>query len=132
MNTTSQTIDRLYAAIAERDVAGIARTLTPDAVLHVPGRHPLAGRYTGPAEILGFLAGTGAAAGDGETVEVLDVLVGHEHAAAYVRSRARRGDAELDNLTLHLMRTTAGAVAEIWFHNRDQEHVDAFWGGAYR
>jgi hypothetical protein len=39
----------------------------------------------------------------------------------------RAGHADLDNFTLHLLRIESGRIAEIWFHNRNQPAVDAFW-----
>ena len=36
--------------------------------------------------------------------------------------------AALDNSTVHLARVESGRIAEIWFHNFDQQAVDAFWG----
>lgn len=56
------------------------------------------------------------------------MLVGEHHVAVYCRIRGRRpGRADLQNETLHLYRIEDGKVAEIWFHNRDQTAVDAFW-----
>ncbi|GAA1861609.1 hypothetical protein GCM10009836_47240 [Pseudonocardia ailaonensis] len=58
--------------------------------------------------------------------EVLDVLGGRDHAAVYCRVQAPG----FDNFSVHLLRIVDGRVAEAWFHNRDQAHVDAFWAAA--
>ena len=48
---------------------------------------------------------------------------------AYVRVTAQRdGRAPLVNYTIHLFRLgDDDRIAEIWFHNREQAPVDAFW-----
>jgi ketosteroid isomerase-like protein len=103
--------------------------LSDDVVLHVPGRHQLAGDYRGPQGVAQFAAASRAVAVDGEQTEVVDVLEGHTFVAALCRVQARRpGNVALDNSTLHLARVESGRIAEIWFHNFDQHAVDAFWG----
>jgi uncharacterized protein len=124
----TDTVTRLYGALGGGDAARLAAALAPDVALHVPGRHHLAGTHRGPAAVLEFLTATGSATDGGEDVELLDVMGGREHVAVYARSRARRAGAVLDNPTVHLLRVDGGRVAEIWFHNRDQRAVDAFWG----
>jgi hypothetical protein len=64
----------------------------------------------------------------GEHIEVLDVLEGSDHAAAYLRVTAERaGKAPLDNTTVHLLRLVEGRVAEVWLHNWDNTAVNEFW-----
>lgn len=120
---TSAIARRLYAAAAS-DPATLVDLLAPDVVLHDPGSHPNGGAHRGRDAVLRFLAASGTA---GARMEVLDVMGGEHHASAYVHVRARHGDAVLDNPTVHLMRIVDSRVAEFWFHNRDQSHVDAFW-----
>ena len=102
--------------------------LAVDATLHVPGAQPLAGDHVGLEAILNFMVATTATTDGGERIELIDALVGDDHAAAYVRVMAdRAGRASLDNFTVHLMRTINGLITDIWFHNRDHAAVDAFW-----
>jgi hypothetical protein len=64
----------------------------------------------------------------GEHIDVIDVLEGTDHAAAYLRvTAARTGKAPLDNTTVHLLRLVEGRVAEVWLHNWDNGTVDEFW-----
>lgn len=86
------------------------------------------GRSRGSRRPRRFLAETGAKTDDGEHLELLDALVGNDHAALYFRiTAARQGRPPLDNLTLHLVRLENGQIAEIWFHNFDGAAVAAFW-----
>ena len=119
---------RLRAAQEAGDRQAVAELVTTDVVLHVPGDHRTSGDYEG---LEGLFAFADASAATGATIvarEVLDVLEGQHHVAVYARIRGRRPDRDdLENLTLHLYRVEGGRVAEIWFHNRDQAAVDAFW-----
>ncbi|WP_219416649.1 nuclear transport factor 2 family protein [Pseudonocardia nigra] len=130
--TAAENVRRIYQGLDTGDAAELTAALTPDAVLHVPGNHPLSGRYDGPDAILGFLAASRSAAASGEHIEVLEVLTGHKHVAVYARSRAERGGAVLDNPTVHLLRMVGDRIAEVWFHNREQQPVDTFWSGGVR
>ncbi|MGK2949099.1 MAG: nuclear transport factor 2 family protein [Acidimicrobiales bacterium] len=119
---------RLYSAVNEGDALGAAALLHPDVVLHVPGEQPLAGDHIGAQGVLAFLTATSEAAERTEQVEVVDVLSGQHHAAAYCLATGRRSDrVELENRTVHLFRIDEGRIVEAWFHNWDQAAVDAFW-----
>lgn len=118
---------QLRAALESGDLATARGLLHDDVSLHVPGSHPTAGEYGGLQGILDFYEAS-AATGARTTRDVVDVLEGVDHVAVYVLVTGRRPDREaLENPTLHLYRLDGGRVAEIWFHNRDQAAVDAFW-----
>ncbi len=127
---TDSPVRRLYTAFAAGDAPALAATLAPNAVLHVPGTNPLTGDHVGAPAILDALAAMRARSEGGGHTEVLDVLDGREYVAVYCRVRARRGLATLDNHTLHLLRIEDDRVVEVWFHNREQGPVDAFWSGS--
>jgi uncharacterized protein len=128
--TTIELIETLYGQLADGEAAAVAARLTPDAVLHIPGDNPLAGDHRGPAAILEVLA---TVDGIGGRTEVVDVLAGRSYAAAYCRVHTDTDTGTgLDNATVHLFRMAGDRVAEVWFHNRDQATVDAFWSAAVR
>lgn len=118
-----------YSAEGGIDLGVVASVLREDVVLHVPGHHPLGGTHAGLPAVAAFVAASDELMVGGESLELIDVLVGRDHVAVYVRITGSRSDGRtLDNRTLHLLRIDADErVAEIWFHNRDQEPVDAFW-----
>lgn len=129
MNTSADTVKHFYTSLLSGDTAGAAALLAPDVVLHVPGRHPLAGDYHGREGLTRFAAQSLRVTQGGERLALLDVLAGDRFVAALCRVEAARSDrTALDNRTLHLARVEAGHIAEIWFHNFDQHAVDAFWG----
>jgi ketosteroid isomerase-like protein len=126
--TTGEVAEGFYDAFIAGDLVRAADFLADDAVLHVPGTHALAGRHEGTAAILQFALDSRALTVDGEQLELVDLLVGREHAAAYCRITADRiGREPLDNATVHLLEIDDGRITTIWLHNRDDVTVDAFW-----
>ena len=118
----------LYAALLGNDLDAARRHAHDHVVLHVPGTHPLAGDHRGPEALVRFVEATRARTESGEHIEILDVLDGTDHAAAYLRVTAERaGKVPLDNTTVHLLRVVDGRVAEVWLHNWDHAAVDEFW-----
>ena len=114
-----------YAAL--RAGEDISPFVAADVVLHVPGDHPTAGDWRGVDGLQRFMAESRTRY-DTQTVETLDVLVGDAHVAVYNHARGKRADhPDLDNFTVHLLRIEDGCITEIWFHNRNQSAVDAFW-----
>ena len=119
---------RLRAAQEADDRDAMRSLVADDLVLHVPGDHQTAGEYQGVDGLVAFATASRATGATITAREVLDVLEGQDHVAVYCRISGQRPDrAPLENLTLHLYRVEAGRVAEVWFHNRDQGVVDAFW-----
>ena len=126
--TDTELVLGLRAAQASDDREAMASLVTDGIVLHVPGNHQTAGVYEGVDGLIAFAEASGATGATIGSREVIDVLEGHEHVAVYCRIRGERPErAPLDNVTLHLYRVEDGRIAEIWFHNRDQAAVDAFW-----
>lgn len=132
MNTSrisrTEAVSGFYRAVIARDPEAMRAFLADDAVLHIPGTHPLSGAHRGSDAVLRFLDRSRAITDDGEHVEVLDVLEGADHVAVYCRVTATRaGRAPLDNTTVHVLRVEDGCVAAAWLHNWDGAAVDDFW-----
>jgi hypothetical protein len=127
MNSASHTsthINDIGQAMAAGRWADVLANVAPDVIAHVPA----VGDIHGVDALATFLAETAAKADNGEHFELLDTLIGNDHAALYFRITASRpGRASLDNLTLHLVRLKDTQIAEIWFHNFDGPAVAAFW-----
>lgn len=126
--STGDTVAALYTAVAEGDLNAAAALLDPDAVLHVPGTHAVAGDHRGRDAVLAFVTGISEVTDRTENVDVVDLMSGATHAAVYCRvSGTRAGHEDLGNTTVHVLRVDHGVVHEIWFHNWDQVAVDRFW-----
>ena len=118
----------LYAALLANQLDEARRYTHDNVVLHVPGTHPLAGEHHGPEALVRFVEASRERTESGEHIEVLDVLEGADHAAAYLRVTAERAGKEpLDNTTVHLLRLVDDLVAEVWLHNWDNTAVNEFW-----
>jgi uncharacterized protein len=118
----------LYAALLSNQLGEARRHAHDDVILHVPGSHSLAGEHRGPEALMRFVEDSRQRTETGEHIQVLDVLEGTDHAAAYLRVTAQRaGKTPLDNTTVHLLRLVEGRVAEVWLHNWDNTAVNEFW-----
>ena len=129
MNQLAKRLSDAYASKDGVDLVDLAAALRPDVILHVPGDHPLAGDHRGLEQIAEFMMASRASTSDGEHVELVDTLVGASHIGVLVKVTAARDDRDaLVNHTIHLFAVDSDlAVSDIWFHNRDQAAVDAFW-----
>jgi ketosteroid isomerase-like protein len=124
----TEVVRSLYAAIGRADLDALRTCVTDDVVLHVPGTHALGGDHHGFDGFVAFLAGSWQLTGGTERIELIDVLAGASHAAAYCRVQATRpGRAPLDNTTVHVLRMDGERVAEAWLHNWDDTDVNHFW-----
>jgi len=129
MKYITDQLTSLYSAPGAFDASVLASSLEPDVILHVPGAHPMSGDHHGLAGVGDFLQRSREATDGGEHMELIEVLGGTTHVGAYVTVTAQReGRAPLVNHTIHLFRLSGDdRIAEIWFHNREQAPVDAFW-----
>lgn len=117
-----------FVAQARGDEAAVRAALADDVVWHVPGRSPLSADYSGPDEVLAFLARPRELSNGTVRPQILDVMAGDDHAIALVRVHAEREGKKLDgSLQAWTFRIVAGRIAEFWFLVEDRYEVDAFW-----
>jgi uncharacterized protein len=119
-----------YTALDRGDLDAARRTLTPDSVLHVPGRSSNTGRYEGREAVIAFVVNASAVTGGTLKLAVHRVLADDEQAVALATYTATRPGANvpLENNLAHVMTLRDGLIAESWLHSRDQYEVDEFWG----
>jgi ketosteroid isomerase-like protein len=105
---------RLYRAVLQADLSTARTLFAEDAAWHVPRSEPAAGRYRGIAETLPALSAIWRELGTVEAVEVADVVVSPERAAALLRlSVVRSGRrATLDRWLM--FRIDGGQVTQAW------------------
>jgi ketosteroid isomerase-like protein len=85
-----QLITRLYQALGDGRLGDVVALLSPDVVLHIPGSYAGAGDFVGLDAVTAAMAAPAANTDDGDHIELLDVLEGAQHVAAYCRVRATR------------------------------------------
>ena len=128
MNQDVETVRRLYAAVAARDLGTAEACFAADATWHVPGSSPIAGDHTGwPAIRDDFLARLGPLSGYTFRAELLDVAIGQNYVVAVQHATAAYQGRRLDITGCQLIRVEDGRVTDVRGHYSDQSALDAFW-----
>ncbi|WP_019011304.1 nuclear transport factor 2 family protein [Deinococcus aquatilis] len=122
-----ETALRLLSAFKQRDLPTLQALIAPEAVLHVPGQHAIAGEKRGLPAILDFFARMAERSEQTVLVNVKDVLASPDHAVALCTITATRLDRSLHNDVAYVMRFQRGQLLSLHMHNYDQDHVNQFW-----
>jgi ketosteroid isomerase-like protein len=121
--STHEVISAYVGAMRKGDRDEAFALFADDVVGHVPGRSVLSGELNGRAAVEGYINGV-IAKGHGKVqVDVLDILVGEEHAALLVREQIG-DDPPLDIRRANVYRVRDGRISEIWIFEHDQYTVD--------
>ena len=121
-------VRRLYAAVADHDLAAAAGCFAQNAVWVLPGTSAIAGTHRGWAAIRdNFLAKLGPLSGGTLRAELLDVCGGDRYVVAVQHAAAHHDGRDLDVTACQLMRVEDGQIVEVRGHYADQADLDAFW-----
>jgi len=116
------------AAFGRGDVAALRNQfLHNDVVWHIAGTGPLAGDYTGAAEVIGLLTKIAQLAGGSVRPDLHDVLVSNDHTVALATIRAQRAGKHLQLNLVHVIHSEDGKATEIWTHSSDPAGAAHFW-----
>ncbi|MCU1593025.1 MAG: nuclear transport factor 2 family protein [Frankiales bacterium] len=124
---SAQIVRDLYAAYAAMDIPAIDASMSEDSVMHIPGRHPLAGDKIGKEAIWAYLA---AVAEISQGIGGYEVVTVTEDAAGTVVALLIGTIRDFVRPTAHIYRIVDGRVAEFWEASYDQHAEDAFWNAA--
>ena len=127
MSTNLDLVQRALGAVRTGDLDAAASVVADDFVWHIPGSSPIAGDVTG-AEA--WSAKLHQLLGAGLQPQVLAMLEGESHVAAYQRNTASAGGHELDVEVVNLFTIVDGRVARLDTFFSDQAAADRFWTGA--
>ena len=117
-----------YAAFGAGDMATLDSMFADDVVWRVAGKNPLAGTYTGKAEVLGKLfAGIGERSGGTLKVEIETVVADDHHAVVLTHHTAAHGGRTLDVDDIDYYVIRDGRIVEARSTNYDNYAVDAFY-----
>ena len=124
-----------YAAVVRRafedfesgDMDLLSVVMAPDVVWHEPGRSVLAGDYTGPQAVLGFLGQLKDRSDGTFGVEILDVLSEPERAVVILRETAKRGNKALDVFAVMDFEIHHQKITEVTVYHADTYQFDEFW-----
>jgi len=116
------------AAFGRGDVAALRdQFLHDDVVWHIAGTGPLAGDYTGSAEVIDLITKISQLAGGTVRPDLHDVLVSDDHTVALASVRAQRGGKHLQLNLVHVIHSADGKATEIWTHTSDPAGAAHFW-----
>jgi uncharacterized protein len=129
MDASSKTevMKRYVEAFKRKDWQAATAFWAEDIVLHAQGRHPLAGDFFGKQAFLEHVGRVSAQLGGTiELVEVYDVMFSAEHAVAWVKERAVRGERRLVFDRVNVYRMSDGKIVELWTYDSDPYALDEF------
>ncbi|MCU1589665.1 MAG: hypothetical protein JWP11_921 [Frankiales bacterium] len=118
------TVRSLYDAYAAMDIGGIDALLSDGYVMHVSGRHPLSGDYTGKPAVWGYLGKVSEIAGGKGGFHVHTITSdGQGHVVALVTGTIR------DHVrpVVHVFHVGDGKITEFWDAYHDAATEDQFW-----
>jgi ketosteroid isomerase-like protein len=107
-------VARLYQAGLDADLATSRELVADDISWHVPNPEPMAGHYSGVAAAGPALAGMWRQVGHVRKVELRDVVVSPQRAAALLRLSIRNGDRSMSLDRWVVLRIDDGRVTEAW------------------
>ena len=122
---------RYSAALQAGQAADALPFYAEDLVLHMPGRGPHSGTFTGQDAVLDYYTKVFQATdGRFEVVGVDDILASDDHAACLVRWRLHRDDRTLEVDRVVVYRIEDAKIKEIWVRDWDQYAYDEFFATA--
>jgi ketosteroid isomerase-like protein len=126
-----EVVRRLAAAYAAVDIGEIDRLLADDVVFHIPGRHPLAGTYSGKAEVFSYLGKVAnLSQSDDGGFEVHSIMADEQHGIALVTGTIEHNGVRFVRPTVHVAHVNGTQVTEFWEASLDQHAEDEFWNSA--
>jgi ketosteroid isomerase-like protein len=121
-------IRRGFAAFATGDMETLDALFSDGVVWTVAGRSPLAGTYTGKADVFGkFMAGLGERTGGTLSIEIETVLADDDHVAVFSNHTASHAGRTLDARNVDIYTVRDGRVTEARSTGFDLYEVDAFY-----
>jgi ketosteroid isomerase-like protein len=117
----ADTVRELYAALGRGDVAGFLALLDPSVIWTVPGRHSLAGTWTGVESVMGHLAEVAQRTGGQIALDVVEVLSGGSRAAALVDVSLSIDGRTAQDRQVHLVEVRDGLVVSLREYHGDEE-----------
>ena len=123
-------IDDFYRVFAAGDPETASLYLTPDFIMHVPGRGLNAGDYWGPEGFQSFIENVQSYNGGRFDLQVAAVAVSDDHLfTREIVTLNRRADPEIEWELRFLMHYVVnnGLISEAWTIPEDLPLYDAYW-----
>jgi len=129
MTQSNQDLVRAASAAFSRGDLGALREqfLDESIVWHIAGTGPLAGSYSGVAQVMALLGKITELSGGTVRPELHDVLASADHTVALTTIRAERAGKQLQLNLVHVIHAANGKATEVWTHSSDPAAAAAFW-----
>jgi uncharacterized protein len=98
-----------------------------NVVWHVAGTGPLAGDYTGVAQVMGHLGHISELAGGTLQPQVNDVVVSSDQTVVHSTITAARAGKQVQLNLTHVIHAENGKATEIWTSSSDPAGTAEFW-----
>ena len=116
------------AAFGRGDMGALKdQFFAPEIVWHIAGTGPLAGDYTGVAQVMGLLGKISALCSGPVQPTLHDVLASTDHTVALTTIRAGRAGKQLQLNLVHVIHAENGKATEVWTHSSDPAAAAEFW-----
>lgn len=122
----AEQIEKMLQAFGQGDLGSVGANFAPDAVWELPGRSVIAGTFTGPEAVIGFLAKSYELSGGTLSVEPIAVLGTDWGAVQVQRVTANRDGRKLDCVEVLAHQMDHGLIRHT-YHRPDQYALDAFF-----
>jgi uncharacterized protein len=116
------------AAFGQGDLSALQDQYCSESIIwHIAGTGPLAGDYTGIAEVMGVLDKISQLAGSTVQPTLHDVLVSPDHTVALATITAERSGKQIQLNLVHVIHSENGKATEIWTSSSDPAGAAEFW-----
>jgi ketosteroid isomerase-like protein len=118
---------RGYEAFGRGDIPTLLGILADDIVIHVPGRHPLAGDHKGHQQVVDWLTKVGQMSAGTFKFDIHDCLATDTHVVVLVKTSAEHGGRSRTTDEAHIWHVANGKATEAWVLTTDPYGLDEFW-----
>ncbi len=120
-------LEKLYADFAQGNVNAVLAACADQVTFQVPGKSPLAGKYT-KATFVQFATKLDELSGGTFKLDVHDVLASDLHAVVLATEKLTRGGKTSEYRAVHVWRMENGKPVAWYEYPRDLYQFDAIWG----
>lgn len=127
-NAYDAVVRHAFEHFEDGDLELLRVVMADDVVWHEPGRSAIAGDYSGPEAVLGFLAELKRLSNGTFRAEVTDILSEPERAMVVMRETAELDGRALDELAVADFEIHHKKITEVTVYHYDTYSFDEFWG----
>jgi hypothetical protein len=125
---SADVVREMYDAVGRADIAAFTAVLDPDVEWTVPGRHNLAGTFTGVGELLTHLAEVAQRTRGQVKVEIDEIVEGERHTLAVVGVEMAVDGQTVHDRQVHLFELEAGRIISVREFHGDEKSFDDLFG----